>query len=356
HTNKVADTAMAFSFRLVSDGENQSLTDKTVTVNIANSSGYLFTITPMVKNDVVNMKFTDKLLEQLTADNTYQFEVYVTDANNEVAIYPSEGAMSFTVVKNLKEVNGKLVPQITIDSVIEQVTKYVDTKMNEIAKGKDGDSAYQVALNDGFTGTEEEWLKSLQGEQGEPGPPGKQGDKGDPGEPGKQGDKGDPGKPGITVPLNEYGILIRKSGPMACFIDREADPWRIVFDNGSYMTLDDYPAHPGEKANTVYGWGFAGGWSNSLDDYPITGNLLKMAWGMISIETWKKAAPGKLGYWGRATITNPVNSLDNYDWSKATLGISGGPYDAKQISVIKIAYQLGIWSGKDVEGLGAIKK
>ncbi|GAK32120.1 hypothetical protein WOSG25_450010, partial [Weissella oryzae SG25] len=184
HTNKVADTAMAFSFRLVSDGENQSLTDKTVTVNIANSSGYLFTITPMVNDDVITMKFTDKLLEQLTTDNTYQFEVCVTDANNEVAIYPSEGAMGFQVVKNLKEINGKLVPQITIDSVIEQVTKYVDAKINAIAKGKDGDSAYQVALNDGFTGTEEEWLKSLQGEQGEPGPPGKQGDKGDPGEPG----------------------------------------------------------------------------------------------------------------------------------------------------------------------------
>jgi len=30
-------------------------------------------------------------------------------------------------------------------------------------KGDDGDSAYQVAVNNGFIGTEEEWLASLQG-------------------------------------------------------------------------------------------------------------------------------------------------------------------------------------------------
>ncbi|GAK30998.1 hypothetical protein WOSG25_061280 [Weissella oryzae SG25] len=203
-----------------------------------------------------------------------------------------------------------------------------------------------------FPATTVDQVLGLDKIRGVPGPRGPAGPAGPAGEAGKDGKDAT----GTGSTTNEYGIIIRKSGPMACFIDREADPWRIVFDNGSYMTLDDYPAHPGEKANTVYGWGFAGGWSNSLDDYPITGNLLKMAWGMISIETWKKAAPGKLGYWGRATITNPVNSLDNYDWSKATLGISGGPYDAKQISVIKIAYQLGIWSGKDVEGLGAVKK
>ena len=35
--------------------------------------------------------------------------------------------------------------------------------------GKDGESAYQIALNNGFRGTEEEWLASLKGEKGEDG-------------------------------------------------------------------------------------------------------------------------------------------------------------------------------------------
>ena len=33
-------------------------------------------------------------------------------------------------------------------------------------KGEQGDSAYQVALNNGFEGTEQEWLESLKGEAG----------------------------------------------------------------------------------------------------------------------------------------------------------------------------------------------
>ena len=36
-------------------------------------------------------------------------------------------------------------------------------------KGDPGDSAYEVAVAEGFQGTEEEWLESLKGEQGDPG-------------------------------------------------------------------------------------------------------------------------------------------------------------------------------------------
>lgn len=36
--------------------------------------------------------------------------------------------------------------------------------------GPEGKSAYQVAVQNGFTGTEEEWLQSLKGEKGDPGP------------------------------------------------------------------------------------------------------------------------------------------------------------------------------------------
>jgi len=52
--------------------------------------------------------------------------------------------------------------------------------------GADGRSAYQVAVDEGFIGTEEEWLASLvgpTGPQGSIGPTGPQGPKGDSGEP-----------------------------------------------------------------------------------------------------------------------------------------------------------------------------
>lgn len=61
------------------------------------------------------------------------------------------------------------------------------TLTSELTAPADGLSAYEVALQNGFIGTEEEWLQSLKGEQG---PQGIQGDKGDKGDRGEQGDKG----------------------------------------------------------------------------------------------------------------------------------------------------------------------
>ncbi len=48
-------------------------------------------------------------------------------------------------------------------------------------KGDPGDSAYEVAVKNGYSGTEQDWLASLQGEDGEPGPQGPKGDPGDSG-------------------------------------------------------------------------------------------------------------------------------------------------------------------------------
>lgn len=47
--------------------------------------------------------------------------------------------------------------------------------------GADGKSAYELAVEEGFVGTLEEWLASLVGEQGPQGPQGLQGPQGDPG-------------------------------------------------------------------------------------------------------------------------------------------------------------------------------
>lgn len=71
-------------------------------------------------------------------------------------------------------------------------------------KGQNGLSAYEIAKNGGFIGTEEEWLKSLKGadgakgEQGEQGIQGAQGIQGEKGDQGIQGEKGKDGADGKT--------------------------------------------------------------------------------------------------------------------------------------------------------------
>lgn len=65
--------------------------------------------------------------------------------------------------------------------------------------GEDGASAYEVAVADGFTGTETEWLASLQGPTGPEGPQGTQGPVGPSGPEGEQGETGPKGDTGATI-------------------------------------------------------------------------------------------------------------------------------------------------------------
>jgi hypothetical protein len=62
--------------------------------------------------------------------------------------------------------------------------------------GVDGASAYEVAIANGFTGTEAEWLTSLIGPQGDPGLAGVDGQDGAPGADGINGQDGAPGADG----------------------------------------------------------------------------------------------------------------------------------------------------------------
>ena len=85
--------------------------------------------------------------------------------------------------------------------------------------GADGKSAYQIALENGFTGTVTEWLASLQGEQGPAGaagPAGEQGQKGDKGDPGEQGPQGEPGTPGVTMEQVNEAIQTALEAKITC--------------------------------------------------------------------------------------------------------------------------------------------
>jgi hypothetical protein len=83
-------------------------------------------------------------------------------------------------------------------------------------QGPAGKSAYQVAVDGGFVGTEAEWLASLVGPAGAPGTPGAPGAKGDPGaqgEPGVPGADGVPGQPGADGAQGPAGPKGDKGDP-----------------------------------------------------------------------------------------------------------------------------------------------
>ena len=65
-------------------------------------------------------------------------------------------------------------------------------------KGKDGKSAYEIAVENGFVGTEIEWLESLKGADGKNGIDGKNGADGTPGQDGIDGQNGADGQDGVN--------------------------------------------------------------------------------------------------------------------------------------------------------------
>lgn len=73
------------------------------------------------------------------------------------------------------------------------------------ANGSDGASAYEVAVAEGFVGTEVAWLASLVGPSGAQGPQGVQGVPGSDGSQGPQGDPGADGAQGIQGPAGSDG-------------------------------------------------------------------------------------------------------------------------------------------------------
>lgn len=73
--------------------------------------------------------------------------------------------------------------------------------------GQNGLSAYEIAKNGGFIGSEDEWLASLKGEKGEQG---EQGIQGVQGEKGERGEKGQDGTDGIGIASSE----INKNGEL----------------------------------------------------------------------------------------------------------------------------------------------
>lgn len=125
--------------------------------------------------------------------------------NNIAAIYATK-----------EEVTGGVSGKSAYQSWLDQGNTGTEADFILSLEGSDGRSAYQVALDNGFVGTEAQFIASLEGDPGAPGAPG---DKGDPGDPGLsayqiaqnngfvgteadyvaslKGDKGDPGDQGL---------------------------------------------------------------------------------------------------------------------------------------------------------------
>ena len=199
------------------------------------NGGYEVYFSATYKNNPItsgyNVKLTSKDYEGITtmlSDNAITFTVSTEEVIKKTTnVYSLEFTYtdfstfkSYTVNKNITVAlamqgkdgyqggDGKSAYQIWLDAgntgtEADYLASLQGAPGQDGKKGEDGaagKSAYQVWLDAGNTGTEEQYLASLKGQDGEPG---KDGEQGPQGEPGKDGEKGEDGN-SITAIKEQY--------------------------------------------------------------------------------------------------------------------------------------------------------
>ncbi|NME21812.1 collagen-like protein [Lactobacillus reuteri] len=143
----------------------------------------------------------------------YQLELWVSQKDGPATtIYPSDGFLDLKIDRNADNLEGGKITTITLDDFKKQLNDAINEAEKKAVPGKDGKdgaqgpqgepgpagkdgqpgqpgkSAYELAVDQGFSGTESQWLESL-----------KKGPAGPQGQPGKDGKNGIDGKDGKSA-------------------------------------------------------------------------------------------------------------------------------------------------------------
>lgn len=113
---------------------------------------------------------------------SYLIELWDT-VDGGTAIYPSNGFLALQINENVTGLSGGLVSSITVDDFVQQFSSLSEQLKNQISDavanglkgdtGADGLSAYQIAVINGYKGSQTERLASLVGKKGDTGEKGK---------------------------------------------------------------------------------------------------------------------------------------------------------------------------------------
>lgn len=326
---KARDTSRIYELSLFDDKTAVKLTDDdNVIVKIGNRIGYLADIECNVKNGSVLLDSTK--LAEFPADK-YRLEIWIEKEGRKY-IYPDKDQILLTLTNNLMDVEGSLINTITIEQLRKEIAESGGAGEPVVGpkgdpgpagkdglnghNGKDGKSAYQIWLDLGNSGSEQDFINSLK-------------------------------------PSGSSSNVGARHAPTAWTLDRSTTPWTLWFDNGCGLQFPEYAT-----TATVYGYGFLESTeSTAFNDWPLVPNIIKASRGAITVDAFK-VAKGVFDYWSpTAKVIKPLQDAIKYDWSNAfgDAGTNSGSYGRKP-NFARVMYELGIWSDADVLGLGAVRK
>ena len=173
--------------------------------------------------------------------------ITIVDADGETSATLHNGA------NGEKGTDGKSAYQIAVEqgyqgSESDWLSSLKGDKGNTGAKGNpgqdgaDGKSAYAIAVEHGYEDSEEKWLLSLKGEKGDTGERGEKGDPGDrglqgvPGEKGEKGDAGVAGKDGFSPIAN----VVKDGSVITITITDKNGTTTVTLTEGAAVDLTPY--------------------------------------------------------------------------------------------------------------------
>lgn len=149
-----------------------------------------------------------------------------------------------------------------------------------------------------------------------------------------------------------------RHAPTGWTLDRTTNPWTIWFDNGCGLQISDYATMA-----TIYGYGFSANAQNTiLDTWPLIGDIMSASHGALTLDAISKTTD-HADYWGPNTkVINPIRTdAGDYDWSNVYFNDDSrakkGQYPSdRQKVMLRVMYELGIWSIDDIKPFGLTKK
>lgn len=145
-------------------------------------------------------------------------------------------------------------------------------------------------------------------------------------------------------------LFRKKHAPTAYTLDQSTRPWTIWFDNGCGLQLPDYAT-----TETIYGVGYSPNInSTTWTGFPIVGNIISASRRTLTIKELKKNCDA--AYWADNTkVINPLNGIEGLNFKNARLQNRSGFAGAREANVVRVMYQLGVWTLEEVKALGVVE-
>jgi len=176
---KTGDTSETIRLSARNDNEPTIWSDgDQAEIHVDKDNAHVKTVTATLVIGSNNVTFSTSELSDLPSGQ-YQLEVWTKlGSDGTQAIWPSQGMLDFTIDRNADSLEGGSITTITLDTFKDQLNKAIEEAKKQATPGK---SAYQLWLDEGNKGTEQDFLSSLKGEKGDAGATGETGKTGQPG-------------------------------------------------------------------------------------------------------------------------------------------------------------------------------